>query len=37
MEKTIIISLGGSLIVPDSINIEFLKGFIDLIKNQTNG
>ena len=35
MEKTIIISLGGSLIVPDSINVEFLKGFIDLIKNQT--
>ncbi len=36
MEKTIIISLGGSLIVPDSINVEFLKGFVNLIKDQTN-
>lgn len=31
MEETIIISLGGSLIIPDSIDIEFLKSFRDLI------
>ena len=32
MTKTIVISLGGSLIVPDSISIEFLKGFERLIE-----
>lgn len=31
MEETIIISLGGSLIVPDQIDIEFLKNFKNLI------
>jgi len=31
MEKTIVISLGGSIIVPDKINVEFLKGFKKLI------
>jgi uridylate kinase len=31
MERTIIISLGGSLIVPDEIDISFLKKFRDLI------
>ena len=31
MQETIIISLGGSLIVPDSIDIDFLKSFKDLI------
>ena len=31
MAKTIVISLGGSIIVPDKINIEFLKGFKKLI------
>ena len=33
-EETIIISLGGSLIVPDSIDIEFLKDFKKLIITQ---
>ena len=36
MEKTIVISLGGSLIFPESINVSFLKGFVDLIKSQIN-
>lgn len=31
MEETIIISLGGSLIVPEEIDINFLKNFRDLI------
>lgn len=31
MGKTIVYSLGGSLIVPDSINIEFLRKFRELI------
>ena len=31
MAKTIVISLGGSIVVPDKINIEFLKGFKKLI------
>lgn len=31
MAKTIVISLGGSVIVPDKINIELLKGFKKLI------
>ena len=31
MEETIIISLGGSLIVPEEVDAEFLKEFRDLI------
>jgi len=31
MEKIVVISLGGSIIVPDKINIKFLKGFKKLI------
>jgi len=31
MEETIIISLGGSLIIPDNIDVEFLKSFRTLI------
>jgi uridylate kinase len=31
--ETIIISLGGSLIIPDNIAVEFLKDFISLIKD----
>lgn len=34
MEETIIISLGGSLIVPENIDIDFLKDFRDLILSQ---
>jgi len=34
MNETIIISLGGSLIVPDQIDTEFLKGFKELILSQ---
>ena len=34
MEETIIISLGGSLIVPDAIDVEFLKDFKNLILTQ---
>ena len=34
MEETIIISLGGSLIVPEEIDIEFLKSFKSLILEQ---
>jgi len=34
MNETIIISLGGSLIVPDSIDIEFLKDFKSLILSE---
>ena len=33
--KTIIISLGGSLIVPDKIDIKFLKSFKGLILKET--
>ena len=33
-DKTIIISLGGSLIVPDNIDIDFLKDFKKLILSQ---
>src|ERR1035437_10164295 len=36
MEEKIIISLGGSLIVPNDIDIEFLKEFKDLIISQIN-
>jgi len=32
MEKTIVISLGGSLIYPDTIDVDFLKGFRKLIE-----
>lgn len=32
-EKHIIISLGGSLIVPDEVDIDFLKSFIKLIRD----
>lgn len=31
MEETIIISLGGSLIIPDSLDTQFLKDFKDLV------
>ena len=31
MKETIIISLGGSLIIPDVIDIDFLKDFKNLI------
>ena len=33
MEETIVISLGGSLIVPEEVDIEFLKSFKTLILN----
>ena len=33
MERIVVISLGGSIIVPDEINIEFLKGFKKLIND----
>jgi uridylate kinase len=33
MEKIIVISLGGSIIVPDEINVDFLKGFKKLIND----
>ncbi|MEI7709236.1 MAG: UMP kinase [bacterium] len=33
--ETIVLSLGGSLIVPDGIDVEFLKKFRDLIISQT--
>jgi len=36
MEKIIVISLGGSIIVPDEINIDFLKGFKKLITDFVN-
>lgn len=35
MEETIIISLGGSLIVPEEIDVDFLKDFKKLILSQT--
>ncbi|MFA6177649.1 MAG: UMP kinase [Candidatus Paceibacterota bacterium] len=34
MEETIVISLGGSLIVPEEIDVEFLKDFKELILGQ---
>lgn len=34
MQETIIISLGGSLIVPDELDIDFLKSFKELILSQ---
>ncbi len=33
MARTVVISLGGSIIVPDEINVEFLKGFKRLIND----
>lgn len=36
MDETIIISLGGSLIVPDGIDTEFLKNFKEVIIDQIN-
>ena len=33
MKKTVILSLGGSLIVPDSFDVDFLKGFKKLIES----
>ena len=37
MQETIIISLGGSLIVPENIDMEFLKAFKDLILSHVAG
>ena len=34
MKETIVISMGGSLIVPDGIDTGFLKGFRNLVLNQ---
>lgn len=31
-KDTIVISLGGSIMVPDEVNVDFLKSFVDLIK-----
>lgn len=31
-KDTIVISLGGSIMVPDEVNVDFLKSFIELIK-----
>src|SRR3989344_4600159 len=36
MNETTIISLGGSLIIPDQIDIDFLKNFKDLILSQVS-
>lgn len=35
-KKTVIISLGGSLIVPDEIDVDFLRGFYATIKKYIN-
>ncbi len=35
-EKQIIISLGGSIIVPDQIDVEFLNSFISLVREYTD-
>ena len=35
MQKLFVISLGGSLIVPDEVDIKFLKGFKSLIERHT--
>lgn len=35
-DKHIVISLGGSLIVPDNVDIPFIKKFIETIKEYTN-
>ena len=34
MDETIVISLGGSLIIPDQIDVEFLKDFKEIILSQ---
>ena len=34
MEETIVISLGGSLIIPDNLDVEFLKSFKQLILSE---
>ena len=34
-KETILLSVGGSLVVPDSIDLEFLKGFRDLLLRYT--
>lgn len=34
-KKSVVISLGGSLIVPDEINVDFLKDFVSLITEYT--
>lgn len=36
MEERIVISLGGSLIVPDEIDVEFILKFVSLIKKYTS-
>ncbi len=36
MQKHIIISLGGSLIAPENIDTEFIKNFVDVIKEYTS-
>ncbi len=36
MEETIVISLGGSLIVPDELDTDFLKSFKELIVSEVN-
>ena len=36
MQQKIIISLGGSLITPEEIDVDFLKGFITIIKKYTD-
>src|SRR3989338_6028792 len=36
MEKTIVMSLGGSVIVPDKIDVSFLKNFKKIINKYTN-
>jgi len=35
-KRVIVLSLGGSLIIPDNIDINFLKQFIKIIKKNTN-
>ena len=35
MKKTIVLSLGGSLIIPDEINLDFLRKFREVIKKNT--
>jgi uridylate kinase len=34
MEKLVVISLGGSVIVPNKINLDFLKRFVDFVKKK---
>jgi len=35
MKKTLVLSLGGSLIIPDKVNLNFLKKFRQIINNNT--